>query len=72
LAPTSNSPRPLLATATIAASDSGAPVQSATKPLLPSKPHSPSGFLTEPETHAVLTDLDRLAAMLTKLAGFNA
>jgi hypothetical protein len=30
------------------------------------------GSLTEPETNAVLSDLDRLAAMLTGLAGFNA
>jgi hypothetical protein len=30
------------------------------------------GFLTEPETNAVLANLDRLAAMLARLAGFNA
>ena len=29
------------------------------------------GFLTEPETNAVLSELDRVAAMLTGLAGFN-
>jgi hypothetical protein len=29
------------------------------------------GIPTEPETNDVLTDLNRLAAMLTALAGFN-